>query len=122
MGQDDLAVGTQHHVSTQLATVLAEVQIWSLTFGEHAGVAPNNAGLKVGARPGGTAHLEGPVGGPLFIDDEAEGAIDPPLQPREALWILETDNQHLDCGSVEAIPMLGHLHEMVFAEESPDVA
>jgi hypothetical protein len=68
------------------------------------------------------APSEGLVRDPLFIDDEAKRALDPLLDPRKPLRVLESDHQHDDGSSVEAILMLGHLHEMAFAEESPYVA
>ena len=42
MGQHDPPVAIEHHVATQLTTVLAETEVWSFASYEHARVTPHH--------------------------------------------------------------------------------
>ncbi len=77
------------------------------------GVAPQEAGAP---------ESEVSVTDSLRIEGDHEGKPKAILKRSDSVFGLERDDDNRGVRLLEAVLLLGHLHEMTFAQQSPDVA
>lgn len=122
VGERDRATGVYDEVSAELPSILASMKIGKLARGDHLGVAPDDAGMEICPEHRRAPEAECFVSRAVGVDHGCEGQREPVSQVTQVTRRLEGDDQHLRPFRFERLSLARHLHEMVFAEQSPDIA
>jgi hypothetical protein len=116
------SVAVEDEVPAELAPVLTAMQIGDASMKKGLGVEPNDIGVSVDAQKRRPSESKASVRGPLRIEGDHKREMEPALKPNGSFSGLEGDNDNDGICLLETVHPFGHLHEMAFAKQSPDVA
>jgi hypothetical protein len=122
MRQHHDSIAVEDEVAPELAPVLTAMKIGHVPTQQRPGVEENDIGVCVSPQERRTLESKRLVGLSLWIESDHEGQPQSILEPRDSLSGLEGDDDHGRVRLLESVLLLRHLHEMAFAQQSPDVA
>lgn len=122
MRKYDDSVAVEDEVAPELAPVLTAMQMGDVSLQQRSGVEEQDVRMCVGPQKRRSPESKASVGASLRITGDHEWQTESVLKPGDSLSGLERDDHDDRLRPLEPVLLFGHLHEMAFAQQSPDVA